>query len=103
MQAIDQAPEDAQQRAVYLCNAAACYLKKEMWQLAAEQCTQALKLNENYLKVSSSLCRKFIRYKVTMQNTCGELQKSRQVGGRPRTPERTQDAAPTEQFLCMNA
>lgn len=57
MQAIDQAPENAQQRAVYLCNAAACYLKKEMWQLAAEQCTQALKLNEIYLKVSSSsLC-----------------------------------------------
>lgn len=51
VQAIDQAPEDAQQRAVYLCNAAACYIKKEMWQLAAEQCTQALKIDDAYLKV----------------------------------------------------
>jgi hypothetical protein len=51
MQAIDQAPEDAQQRAVYLCNAAACYLKKEMWQLAVEQSTAALTINDAYLKV----------------------------------------------------
>lgn len=53
-QAIDQAPEDAQERAVYFCNAAACYLKKEMWQLAVDQCSQALKLNNSYLKVWSS-------------------------------------------------
>lgn len=49
-QAIDTAPEGAQQRAVYLCNAAACYLKKEMWQLAVEQCTAALSINDTYLK-----------------------------------------------------
>jgi hypothetical protein len=51
LQAIDTAPEGAQQRAVYLCNAAACYLKKEMWQLAVEQCTAALSINDTYLKV----------------------------------------------------
>jgi len=50
-QAIDHAPEDAQERAVYYCNAAACYLKQQAWQLAVEQCTQALKLNNSYLKV----------------------------------------------------
>lgn len=49
-QAIDQAPEDAQERAVYLCNAAACYLKKQDWQLACEQCSAALKINGSYLK-----------------------------------------------------
>ncbi|KAF6266432.1 hypothetical protein COO60DRAFT_1697389 [Scenedesmus sp. NREL 46B-D3] len=49
-QAIDQVPEDAQERAVYLCNAAACYLKKQDWQLACEQCTAALKINGSYLK-----------------------------------------------------
>jgi formylmethanofuran dehydrogenase subunit D len=51
LQAIDQAPEDAQERAVYFCNAAACYLKKQDWQLACEQCTAALKINGSYLKV----------------------------------------------------
>lgn len=56
MQAIDQAPEDAQQRAVYLCNAAACYLKKEMWQLAVEQCTKALTINDSYVKVCFGGC-----------------------------------------------
>lgn len=40
-----------QQRAVYLCNAAACYLKKEMWQAAVEQCAAALSINDSYLKV----------------------------------------------------
>eukprot|EP00879_Flechtneria_rotunda_P005209 GHRR01005491.1.p1 GENE.GHRR01005491.1~~GHRR01005491.1.p1 ORF type:complete len:241 (+),score=82.59 GHRR01005491.1:199-921(+) len=49
-QAIDQAPQGAQERAVYFCNAAACYLKKQMWQLAVEQCTQALKVNDAYFK-----------------------------------------------------
>jgi hypothetical protein len=53
LQAIDQAPEDAQERAVYFCNAAACYLKKQDWQLACEQCTAALKINGSYLKVGS--------------------------------------------------
>lgn len=51
LQAIDQAPEGVQQRAVYLCNAAACYLKKEMWQAAVEQCAAALSINDTYLKV----------------------------------------------------
>lgn len=54
LQAIDTAPEDAQQHAVYLCNAAACYLKKEMWQLAVEQCTAALSINDTYLKVGTA-------------------------------------------------
>jgi hypothetical protein len=36
---------------VYLCNAAACYLKKEMWQAAVEQCAAALSINDTYLKV----------------------------------------------------
>eukprot|EP00775_Hariotina_reticulata_P008633 gene8633-8814_t len=49
-QAIDHAPEDAQEKAVYFSNAAACYLKQQAWQLAVEQCTQALKLNNSYLK-----------------------------------------------------
>lgn len=52
LQAIDQAPEDAQERAVYLCNAAACYLKKQDWQLACEHCSAALKINGSYLKVT---------------------------------------------------
>lgn len=71
MQAIDQAPEDAQQRAVYLCNAAACYLKKEMWQLAVEQCTAALTVNDTYLKVREghhhSLCSVLLRPYITVQ------------------------------------
>lgn len=57
LQAIDQVPEDAQERAVYLCNAAACYLKKQDWQLACEQCTAALKINGSYLKVRDRLAR----------------------------------------------
>lgn len=43
---------------MYLCNAAACYIKKEMWQLAAEQCTQALKINDTYIKVGLPRSRK---------------------------------------------
>jgi tetratricopeptide (TPR) repeat protein len=60
-QAIDTAPEDAQQRAVYYANAAACYLKQQQWQLAAEQCTAALKLDEGYIKVGVCLCERHWR------------------------------------------
>lgn len=49
-QALDAAPPEAEQRAVYYANASACYIKRGDWQLAVEQCTQALRIDEAYVK-----------------------------------------------------
>ncbi|KAF8056473.1 Ttc1 [Scenedesmus sp. PABB004] len=55
-QAVDAAPEGAAERAVYHCNAAAAYLKKQAWQDAVEQCTAALKINATYIKALVRRC-----------------------------------------------
>eukprot|EP01063_Lacrimia_lanifica_P003963 TRINITY_DN12206_c0_g1_i1.p1 TRINITY_DN12206_c0_g1~~TRINITY_DN12206_c0_g1_i1.p1 ORF type:complete len:275 (+),score=110.48 TRINITY_DN12206_c0_g1_i1:76-900(+) len=49
-EAIDMAPANAAERAVYFANRAACYAKREDWRAVEKDCTQALRVNPTYEK-----------------------------------------------------
>ncbi|KAJ1638154.1 hypothetical protein T492DRAFT_947048 [Pavlovales sp. CCMP2436] len=52
-EALMWAPSDAEERAVYFCNRAACFLKMEQWETAEGDCTAALEVQPRYVKALS--------------------------------------------------
>ena len=58
-EALAAAPDTSVERAVFLANMAACYLKLEQYQEAANNCTAALELDKNYMK---ALMRRSLAY-----------------------------------------
>eukprot|EP00898_Chlorokybus_atmophyticus_P004709 jgi/Chlat1/5239/Chrsp33S05086 len=50
LQALEMAPPDAPQRAIYHCNRAACLLQMEQYANAAKECSSAIKIDASYVK-----------------------------------------------------
>lgn len=57
--ALDAAPIDSLNRAIYYGNKAACFMRQSQFQEALESCNEALKINEEYLKVLMRRCSAF--------------------------------------------
>lgn len=55
-EAIIAGPPKAAELAVYFANRAACLMKLELWKDAVDDCTQALKLKEGYIKALLRRC-----------------------------------------------
>lgn len=49
-EALEIAPSDAQQRAIYLANSAACHLALDNWKECVQCCTDALAIDATYIK-----------------------------------------------------
>jgi tetratricopeptide (TPR) repeat protein len=64
--ALDIAPPEASQRAVYNANMAACYLALEDYKACVECCSAALRVNPDYLKA--------LRRKMTAHEKLDELE-----------------------------
>jgi tetratricopeptide (TPR) repeat protein len=74
--ALDCAPPDAQERAVYHANSAACYLLQQMYRECVASCTEALLIHATYQK---ALLRRMVAFEALdeLENALRDAQQAR--------------------------